>query len=230
MAFLSITGMLFLFQPGYAQKTAPTPEEQLAWVTTLPKRTLLVVYPTFTVKHQRIHASVANLDSTAKGHIRAKKVIHRDLVYRDSLLLALGQSFKEHYSFSPVFLLPDTSYFQWKKGGEGLTIVDLEGQVVAYRLWRKDEILILHKVKSSRDTETGLEQWVVFSSEETGFPKKFPSQFREGSLGTRFIRFLEAFVSMSSHPDTVEEIRAVTDYLAKQINKKWTNYYTGFAD
>jgi hypothetical protein len=39
---------------------------------------------------------------------------------------------------------------------------------------------------------------------------------------------MEAFFTFSSYPDTLEEQRVVTDYLADHINRKWSAYMSSF--
>lgn len=214
----------------YAQEAHDTASERLAWASTIPKRTLLVVYPTFTVKHQRIRSSIRNLTPEAKGWKQAEKIITRDRAYRDTLIHALASSFSEHYTFSKALLMPDTSYAQWQKGLREISFLDLQMNPVTAQTWADSDVLIVRKKKTNRETGTGMEIWSIETPDREKLPRKFPDQFREGTIGTRFIRFFEAFFNFSSNPDTLQEQRVVTDYLARQLDRKLSGYIYSLED
>lgn len=212
--------LLFLSGRGLSQDLT----DPGSWAASLPKRTLVIVVPTFTVKHQRIQSSVQNHAPEARGRLQAERIMQRDRSYRDTLLLALSASFQEHYQFGKVRLMPDTSYARWQKGLSPLTWIDLEGKTATLSGIVNNEVIFLKKKKTSRETGTGVEVWMASTPDRQDLPGKFPDQFREGSLGTRFIRFLEAFLTFTTSPDTLEEQRVITDYLARQVDRKWSAY------
>lgn len=189
-----------------------------------------MVYPTFTVKHQRIRSSVRNLTPEAKGWKQAEQIMSRDQAYRDTLIQALASSFVTEYTFGAALLMPDTSYAHWQKGKREVSLLDLQLNPIAARTWTDADVLIVRKKKTSRETGTGMEIWFAEAPDRELLPKKFPDQFREGSIGTRFVRFFEAFFTFSSKPDTLQEQRVVTDYLAKQLDRKWSGYVYSFED
>lgn len=214
----------------HAQETKATASERLAWASTIPKRTLLVVYPTFSVKHQRIRSSVRNLTPEAKGWKQAEQIMRRDRAHRDTLIRALSASFIAEYTFGSTLLMPDTSYIHWQKGQRNISLLDLQLQPVAAQTWADTDVLIVRKRKSNRDTGTGMEIWFVEAPDRVALPKKFPDEVREASIGSRFVRFFEAFFTFSDNPDTVQEQRVVTDYLARQLNRKLSKYIYSFED
>lgn len=222
--------LLFPTFASRAQDATRTSIDRINWATSLSTRTLLVIYPTYTIKHQRIRSAVRNLDTQAKGRQQAEQTMSRDRAYRDTLILALANSFKEKYTFGPVLLMPDTSYTQWRKGKREIQLIDLDLNPIARHSWEDKDVLLLHKKKTSRDTGTGMEIWVAEAPDLTALPRKFPYQFKEGSIGTRFVRFFEAFFSFSHHPDRLEELRVVTDYLARQVDRKWSDYLYSFSE
>lgn len=220
--------LVFPYQQLHAQEVLTSTTERFAWTGSISNRTLFVVYPTFTVKHQRIRSAVINLTPEARGWQQAEQIISRDQAYRDTLIRALAASFLAEYAFSPVLLMPDTSYVQWQKGKRNVSLIDLQLNPISTRTWANADVLIVRKRKSSRETGTGIEIWIAEAPDRKELPKKFPDQFREGSLGVRFVRFFEAFFSFSNHQDTLEEQRVVTDYLARQLNRKWSGYISSF--
>lgn len=152
----------------------------------------------------------------------------RDRAYRDTLIQALASSFRENFSFGPALLMPDTSYIQWQKGKRNISLLDLQLIPVDARTWADADVLIVRKRKTSRETGTGMEIWFAEAPDREELPKKFPDEFREGSIGTRFIRFFEAFFNFSSNPDTLQEQQVVTDYLAQQMDRKLSGYIHSF--
>ncbi len=225
---LLVISLVFLPWVGQSQESSDSGEMQEKWSSSFPKRTLVVVVPTFTVKHQRIQSTVQALSPEAKRRKEAERVMKRDRSYRDTLMVAMAASFQEHYTLGAVRFMPDTSYTRWQKGLSPLTWIDPQGHMASVTNLNNEEVIFLKKKKTSRDTGTGVEAWMAFAPDRQALPRKFQDQFREGSLGTRFIRFIEAFFTFTSHPDTVEEQRVVTDYLAKQVNQKWASYLASF--
>lgn len=222
-AILLIVSLLFQGMPVVAQQDQAGAMNGASWFRTFPDKRLFVIFPTFTVKHARIRSAVAHLDGQAKGRQRADQTMARDRAYRDSLILALAASFRQKYELNPVLLMPDTSYARWIKGDREVTLLDLDLQPVM-QSWKPLEVGILRKSSSSRETGTGVEQWLLLPPAGVVLPKKVPQVFREGSIGVRFVRFFEAFFSFSQRPDRVEELRVGTDYLASQAQKKWSRY------
>ncbi|MEZ5032861.1 MAG: hypothetical protein R2787_15845 [Saprospiraceae bacterium] len=222
-AILLILSLLFPGSLLHAQQDPEGGSDGAEWFGAFPQKTLFVVFPTFTVKHERIRRAVANLDEQASGRRHAEQTVSRDVAYRDSLMVALAASFRQAYELNPVYLMPDTSYVRWTRGDLAVTILDLDLQPTR-KAWSAGEIGILRKSRSSRETGTGVEQWMLIPPAGVVLPKKVPQVFREGSIGVRFVRFFEAFFSFSHRPDRVEELRVGTDYLARQAQKKWARY------
>lgn len=74
--------------------------------------------------------------------------------------------------------MPDTSYTQWRKGKRDIQLIDLDLNPIARRNWEDKDVLLLHKKKTSRNTDGDL---VAEAPDLTALPRKFPDQFKEGS-------------------------------------------------
>ncbi|MCF8238925.1 MAG: hypothetical protein K9I85_12255 [Saprospiraceae bacterium] len=227
---LLVISLVFLPWTGQCQETSDAGKVPSSWSSSFPTRTLVLILPTYAVKHQRILASVQALPPDASSRKQAERIMQRDRAYRDTLVEAMQASFKEFYQIGKVRFMADTTYTRWQKGLSPLTWTDTQGQTTSITGLEKDEVIFLKKKRTSRETGTGVEVWMAIATDRQTLPSRFPDQFREGSLGTRFVRFMEAFFTFSSYPDTLEEQRVVTDYLADHINRKWSTYMSSFDD
>lgn len=200
-----------------------------ALATSLPDRTLFVVCPTFAAKHREIRQAHWYLQGSTRNRERADRLMAREAAYRDSFSLALAAAFREAYTLGAVALLPDTLWTLWRQGKDtGIPVNRLDGQTVGTDSRRNG--LVLRKTASSRDTGTGMELWRLESLDGATLPETFPDVFREGSLGTRFVRFMEAFFTFHDRPETVADLRVVTDYLAGQVDRKWSQFMKRYGD
>ena len=201
----------------------PQPEDR-AWAESLQDCQLWIVYPTFTGKHARAEKLLAREGSSGAGAQRIRERMAGERAYRDSLLQALRASWAAEYSLGQYRFLPDTSWLAWQNGHREITLLTPDGVSLRAMPADRDQILILRQATADHTTGTGRTAWRLSVAEQNKLPRKFPVTFSEGSLGTRFLQLFEAMLTFSDRPKTVGELRRVTDYLARQVDRKWKRY------
>lgn len=191
-----------------------------AWADQWKQCTLLVVYPTYAVKHERIKASLEKTSSSSSAIKRAEKQMSIDLLNKDTFLIALQNSFRDYYTQGPYSFIPDTTYYRWLQHKDQPSI--LHPNVTTNSLSQR--LVILRHGDTESQTGTGISMWQLLTADGSVPPSKFPTTFRDASLGMRFMEFFESLFRFTPKPLRLRNVQPDTDFLAKQLNKKWGNY------
>lgn len=217
---LMLSSLLLLSGAAFGQ-LAPSPRQ---WSEQLQTSTLVVIYPTFKIKHERIRAAVASSPEDSRARRRAEEKIALEEAYRDTLLLALRQSFQEQYRITEVAFLADTSYRQWRRDSLPVRLIFPDGQLGSDRVLAKGSTLFLLRGSGDRQTGTGMEMWNLQTADQRVPPARFPVSFPDGSIGMRLLEFAEGMFRFKRLPETLAQTRVGTDYLAGQLQQKWQGY------
>jgi len=196
------------------------------WAERLDRSVLVLVYPSYAVKHQRIRSALQDLPADGAARRRGERQIALEEAGRDTLLAALSLSFQAYYSLGEVLFMADTTYIRhWQKGQYAVPLLEPDLRPRAARTLDPVQVLILRQRDTDRDTGTGITVWALETGDQSAWPPRFPDTFsNSGNLGHRFLGFFQAMFRSSLRPDRLGEIRPTTDYLAKQVQKKWGRY------
>lgn len=207
--------------PVFAQTPGPR-----AWAERMEQSVLFLVYPTHAVRHERIALALQDLPEDSPSRRRAARQIQAEAASRDTLLIALSQSFREHYRLHPVYLMADTTYQRyWKQGMHFLCVLSAESLDPSVQAWDPQRVLLLRQRAGDRETGTGITLWTLETGDGSAFPSRFPDSFSDsGNLGNRFLQFVQAIFRGGHRPDRLGEVLPSTNHLARQIQKKWGRY------
>lgn len=201
------------------------PAGDRAWSERLSASTLLVVYPTHTVKHARIRKAVAALPADDPARRRAAEKMTIEEASRDTLLVGLAHAFMEEYSLGPVFLIPDTAYRAWKKQPVSVPLHPVDGSAVIHESLDPTRTIFLVLGAGDRETGTGIDQWQAFAADQTALPASFPASFTDGGhFGIRLLGFVDSLFRWKVRPDRLSEVTPACRHLARRIQKKWSRY------
>ncbi len=201
------------------------PAGERAWSERLSASTLLVVYPTHTVKHARIRKAVAALPEDAPARRRAAEKMTIEEASRDTLLVGLAHAFMEEYSLGPVFLIPDTAYRAWKKHPVSVPLHPVDGSAVIHESLDPTRTIFLVLGEGDRETGTGIDQWKAHAADQTALPASFPASFTDGGhIGIRLLGFVDSLFRWKARPDRLSEVTPACRHLARRIQKKWSRY------
>lgn len=201
------------------------PAGDRAWSERLSASTLLVVYPTHTVKHARIRKAVAALPADDPARRRAAEKMTIEEASRDTLLVGLAHAFMEEYSLGPVFLIPDTAYRAWKKHPVSVPLHPVDGSAVIHESLDPTRTIFLVLGAGDRETGTGIDQWQAFAADQTALPASFPASFTDGGhFGIRLLGFVDSLFRWKVRPDRLSEVTPACRHLARRIQKKWSRY------
>ncbi|MCO6485597.1 MAG: hypothetical protein J5I41_07430, partial [Saprospiraceae bacterium] len=169
------------------------PAGDRAWSEQLSVSTLLVVYPTHTVKHARIRKAVAALPEDAPARRRATEKMAIEEASRDTMMEGLAKAFREEYSLGPVFLIPDTAYRAWMKQPVRVPLRPVDGSAIIHDLLDPSRTIFLVLGEGDRETGTGIDQWKVHAADQTPLPASFPATFTDGGhIGIRLLGFVDS--------------------------------------
>jgi len=196
------------------------------WAERLDRSDLVLVYPTYTVKHQRIRSALQDLPADGSARRRGDRQIALEEAARDTLLTALSLSFQAHYRLGAVYFMADTTYFRhWQEGRHEVPLLGPDLRPLAARTLDSTHVLLLRQRTTDRETGTGITVWALETGDQSAWPPRFPDAFSDGgNLGNRFLNFFQTMFRSSLRPDRLSEVQPATDYLAKQIQKKWGRY------
>jgi hypothetical protein len=183
-----------------------------------------VIYPTFAVKHERIQASLDKTNTSASTRRRAEKQMLVDRAYSDTFLLAMQQSFQAKYTLGSYVFVPDTAYYRWSKNKQTTQLLQTTSSPQPSLTDSLDKLIILRHVDTENQTGTGISVWKASLANGNTIPEKFPTSFRDGSLGMRFVEFLESFFRFSPKVLSMRDVKPDADYLASQLDSKWTRF------
>lgn len=206
---------------GFTQSPSPR-----AWAERVERSVLVLVYPSHAVRKERVTQALADLPADSPARRRATRQLEGDEASRDTLLVALSQSFQTHYRLHKVFFMADTTYHRhWKQGHREVPVLVAESLETTVQAWEPTRVLILRQRAGDRDTGTGITQWTLETGDGGAYPDKFPDTFPDGgNLGNRFLQFFHAMFRGGNRPDRLSEVLPATDYLARQVQKKWGRY------
>ncbi len=220
---LILAGLLLLSQGDILLAQSRMSAER-AWADQFRQCTLVVIYPTFAVKHERIQASLDKGNASANNRRRAEKQMLVDRAYSDTFLLAMQQSFQAKYTLGSYAFVPDTAYYRWSKNKQSTRLLQNTASPHPPLTDSLDRLIILRHVDTENQTGTGISVWKASLGDGNVIPEKFPTSFRDGSLGMRFVAFLESFFRFSPKVLSMRDVKPDADYLASQLDSKWTKF------
>jgi hypothetical protein len=199
--------------------TAQEPDRYIKDGKWLESQTLVIIYPTYAVKHQRMEALLADQQEESQNYKRAQKIMAYEKEFSDSLLVALQQAFSEYYTATPYLFMSDTHHIQWRRDMNQMHVITPQGEAKILDVTNGLSHIFLKKEVGSHSTGTGSHQWIFRSEDGTGFHPKFPTVIVESTVGWRMLDFIESF--FGKKPSTsVDALRTDLNPFAKRLNKK----------
>jgi hypothetical protein len=193
--------------------------------TWLKSQTLVIVFPTFTVKHERINKALASEPQASRARVRADKQIARERSFSDSLMHALHLAFAEHYTFGPWMMMADTAFHRWRKENGP---VEVRSAALAPSLLELDpgsDLLFLRRGLSDRQSGSNMAHWKFISVNRSQLHPRFPISIAEGSVTGRFVDFIRAFLGIKDKYSTVPELLKLTAYVARKTQREFDRFY-----
>lgn len=186
--------------------------------------TLMIIYPTYSVKHQRIREVMDADPDNASLQTRGNAQINRECAERDTLIVALAQSFAERVSILPVRLVPDTAWVMWRNGADAIPALDTD---LNFHLLPIEPARMIWLRNSSSETasHTGQSRWRAAFADGTSLHPYARQSFSEMSIFRSGYRFISSFFSSGKSIMTLAERKGETDYLATKIIQNWTHFF-----
>lgn len=185
----------------------------------LESQTLVIIYPTYAVKHQRMEALIADQQEESQNYKRAQKIMAYEKEFSDSLLVALQAAFSEYYAATPYLFMADTHHIQWRQDMKQMQVITPQGEAKILDVTNGLSHIFLKKEVAPQSTGTGSHQWIFRSEDGSGFHPKFPTVIAESTVGWRMLDFIESF--FGKKPSTsVDALLTDLIPLARRLDKK----------
>lgn len=191
----------------------------------LKSQSLVVVFPTFTVKHERMAKALAREPEGSRNRVRAERQMARDVSFSDSLRIALHIAFEEHYSFGPWMMMADTTWQRWRRENGEVEVWQSEMQPSRRMLDNSGQLLFMRRGLSDRQTGSNMAQWKFLPGDQRELHPRFPSAIPEGSIGVRLVEFTRAFLGIKDKYTNVPELLKLTSYVAKKTNREFERFH-----
>lgn len=214
--------LIWVFLFDIASGQSATSERNL--VMKMKDATLMIVYPTYSVKHQRMREIMDADPDNASLQSRVQAQIKRECAERDTLIVALAQSFAERFPILPVRLVPDTAWVMWRNGADAIPTLDTE---LNFHLSPVEpaRMIWLRNFASETASHTGQSRWRAVFADNTSLHPYARQSFSEMSILRSGSRFISSFFSSGKSIMTLAERKGETDYLAAKINQHWTHLF-----
>lgn len=214
--------LIWVFLMDVASGQSAASERNL--VMKMKDATLLIVYPTYSVKHQRMREVMATEPDNASLQSRGQAQIIRECTERDTLIVALAQSFADLFHILPVRLVPDTAWVMWRNGAEAIPMLDTD---LNFHLSPVEPTRMIWLRNSASDVAayTGQSRWRAAFADGTTLHPYARHSFSEMSILRRGTAFISSFFSSGKSIMTLAERKGETDYLAAKIQQHWTHLF-----